>query len=185
MHKSVLLLSVLALATFATATPLVQKLDRNSTTQVVLGFADGFIGEKIEDMGQCGTLTVDVILKYQEVFDKLFHGKLESYMKAFMELFEIMTMFPKQVKNCLALKHGLDKLRQRTTKILNFKEFVKSVIFNSVFHSIDIASAMAYAIEDAMDEGYYEMGYESGKALNIFLFNDSNNNFTPVPEMML
>ena len=86
----------------------------------------------------------------------------DTYLQAFMELFEIMTIFPKQVKNCLAIKNSLDKMRQRTNKMLNLKEFVKSIIFNTIFHSIDIASAMAYAIESAMDNGYYEMGFKSG-----------------------
>ena len=62
---------------------------------------------------------------------------------------------------------------------MNIKEFVKQIIFNCIFHSIDIASAMAYALEEAMNDGYYQMGYDSGKALNIFLFND--NKFKPTP----
>ncbi len=60
----------------------------------------------------------------------------------------------------------------RTTKVVNLKEFVKSIVFNTIFHSLDIASAMAFAVEDGMDGGYYMMGYEAGKALEIFLFND-------------
>ena len=97
-------------------------------------------------------------------------------------MFEIMTIFPSQMKHCMAVKNSLDKMRQRTAKMLNLKEFVKQIIFNTIFHSIDIAAAMAYAIESGMDDGYYEMGYRSGQALNIFLFNDNANNFKPVPK---
>ena len=94
-------------------------------------------------------------------------------MQAFMEMIEIMTLFPGEIKNCVTIKNGLEKLRNRTTQVLNLKEFVKQIIFNTIFHALDIASAMAYAIEDGMDEGYYQMGYEAGQALNIFLFNDN------------
>ena len=93
-------------------------------------------------------------------------------MQAFMEMIEIMTLLPKEVKNCVTIKNGLEKIRDRTTKVLNFKDFIKQIIFNTIFHSLEIASAMAFAIEDGMDQGYYQMGYEAGKALNIFLFND-------------
>ena len=96
-----------------------------------------------------------------------------------MEMIEIMTLVPKEIKNCVTIKRGLEKLKNRTNQVMNVKEFVKQIIFNTVFHSIDIASAMAYALEDAMDDGYYQMGYDAGKALNIFLFNDNNNKPSP------
>ncbi len=82
-------------------------------------------------------------------------------------------MIPKEVHNCLTIKSGMEKLMSRTTKISNVKSFLKTVVFNSIFHSLDIASAMAYAIENGMDGGYYVMGYQAGNALQIFLFNDS------------
>ena len=165
----------------AIASPVVMKFDRNTTTLVVKGFTSGFLGENIEDMGSCGTLGVDMIIKTQDVFDKLFHGRVDTYMKAFMEMIEIMTLVPKEIKNCVTIKRGLEKLKNRTNQVINVKEFVKQIIFNTVFHSIDIASAMAYALEDAMDDGYYQMGYDAGLALNIFFFND--NNFKPVPAL--
>ena len=171
----------MATLSVATASPVVMKFDRNTTTLVVKGFTSGFLGENIEDMGSCGTVGVDMIIKTQDVFDKLFHGRVDTYMKAFMEMIEIMTLVPKEIKNCVTIKRGLEKLKNRTNQVMNVKEFVKQIIFNTVFHSIDIASAMAYALEDAMDDGYYQMGYDAGKALNIFFFND--NNFKPVPTL--
>ncbi len=172
----------MATITAAIASPVVMKFDRNTTTQVVKGFTSGFLGESIEDMGSCGTLGVDMIIKSQDVFDKLFHGRVDTYMKAFMEMIEIMTLVPKEIKNCVTIKKGLEKIKNRTNQVMNVKEFVKQIIFNTVFHSIDIASAMAYALEDAMDDGYYQMGYDAGKALNIFLFNDNTDKPTPALE---
>ena len=157
------------------------KFDRNATTLVIKGFTSGFLGENIEDMGSCGTLGVDMIIKGQDVFEKLFHGRPDTYMKAFMEMIEIITLVPKEVKNCVTINRGLEKLKNRTNQVINVKEFVKQIIFNTIFHSIDIASAIAFALEEAMDNGYYQMGYDAGNALNIFLFNDNNNK--PVPTL--
>ena len=96
------------------ASPVVMKFDRNTTTLVVKGFTSGFLGENIEDMGSCGTVGIDMILKTQDVFDKLFHGRVDTYMKAFMEMIEIMTLVPKEIKNCVTIKRGLEKLKNRT-----------------------------------------------------------------------
>ena len=65
MKKSALLLCLMAsIVALTSATPKVSLMDRNATTQAVMGFSDGFLGEKVEDMGLCGSITVDVILKY-------------------------------------------------------------------------------------------------------------------------
>ena len=83
-------------------------------------------------------------------------------------------MLPTEIHNCLTIKGAFEKLIKRTNSILTPNEFLKNIVFNIIFHSIDIASALAYAIEDGMDDGYYQMGYDAGSALNIFLFNDSH-----------
>ena len=82
-------------------------------------------------------------------------------------------MMPGEIKNCLSIKGAFERLIKRTDSVMNPKEFFKNMVFNIIFHSIDIASALAYAIEDGMDDGYYQMGYDAGNALNIFLFNDT------------
>ena len=87
----------------ATASPVVMKFDKNTTTLVVEGFTSGFLGESIEDMGSCGTVGVDMIIKTQDVFDKLFHGSVDTYMKAFMEMIEILSLVPKEIKNCVTI----------------------------------------------------------------------------------
>ena len=54
-------------------------------------------------MGSCGTVGVDMIIKTQDVFDKLFHGRVDTYMKAFMEMIEILSLVPKEIKNCVTI----------------------------------------------------------------------------------
>ena len=45
--------------------------------------------------------------------------------------------------------------------------------FNLIFHLFDILSAVAYAIEGSLDGSFYDMGEAAGRALNIFIFNDT------------
>ncbi len=54
---------------------------------------------------------------------------------------------PKEIHYCITLEGAFEKLMKRTDTMLNPDEFLKNIIFNTVFHSIEIASAIAYAIE--------------------------------------
>ena len=66
--------------------------------------------------------------------------------------------------------------------MINMRDFLKGIIFHTIFHSIEIASKMAYAIEAGLDSSYYMMAYKAGEALNTFLFND---NPAPAPTSLL
>ena len=63
MNRHSILLSLIAILSVTNAAPYVMKFDKEITTQIVKGFFSGFVGENIDDMGSCGTVGVDMILK--------------------------------------------------------------------------------------------------------------------------
>ena len=138
------------------------------------GFASGFLGEKIDDIGSCGTNGIAMLTKLGDVVVQLFYGRVDTYFKAFSELVEVFTALPQEFSDCQSLKNALDKLISRTTTTLNPTQFLQNMAFNLIFHIFDILSALAYAAENALDQGFYDSGVAAGNALNIFLFNDSS-----------
>ena len=88
-------------------------------------------------------------------------------------MIQLFTLVPQEFNDCQALKSSVEKLISRTTKTLSINEFMRDILSNIIFHSLDIASDLAYAIENALDGSFYDMGSASGAALNHFLFNDN------------
>ena len=63
MNRTSIILSLIAILSFANSRPTVMNFDKEITTQIVKGFFSGFLGENIDDMGSCGTVGVDMIIK--------------------------------------------------------------------------------------------------------------------------
>ena len=99
---------------------------------------------------------------------------MNAYIKAMNDVIRVFQLIPKEIKACATFKNSLTKLIERYHMTLNFKQFFQNMVFNMIFHLFDILSSLAYAVEGAMDSGYYEAGVSAGKALQIFLFNDGN-----------
>ena len=64
------------------------------------GFASGFLGEKIEDIGTCGSTAVSIVQQLEKVVMELFSGRMEKYMAAFSDFITIITLIPQEFKSC-------------------------------------------------------------------------------------
>lgn len=144
------------------------------TLEVLRGFASGFLDAEIEDIGICGTKAIDIGHRFAKIFTDLFSGKFNSYIKAMNDVIAIAGMVPREIKACGTFKDALEKVITRYHMTLNIKQFFQNMFFNLIFHLFDITSSLAYAVEGAMDAGYFEAGKQAGKALQLFLFNESN-----------
>ena len=58
-------------------------------------------------------------------------------------------------------------------KVLDINAFVRGLTDHIITNLLDILAQTAYAVEGALDEGYYKMGEALGKVINIILFNDA------------
>ena len=113
MNKKALFLGLLSLLYTVQATPMVNQfeIDRGITIEIMTGFFSGFIGENITDMGNCGVLGYEMVITTGSIFERLFSGKIETYMQALLDTVRLITEIPQEVRNCVAIKNGFDKLR--------------------------------------------------------------------------
>jgi hypothetical protein len=81
----------------------------------------------------------------------LFSGKLDSLIRAFNAVVAIITLIPKELKACATFKDALVTVITRYHMTLNLHEFFQNMLFNTIFHLFDILSAIAYAVEGALD----------------------------------
>ena len=51
------------------------------------GFASGFLGENIDDMGSCGTTGITMLTDVDDIFTNLIHGKADTYLSTLMKMF--------------------------------------------------------------------------------------------------
>ena len=88
------------------------------------------------------------------------------------EILTIMHLIKKGKKECVSVKNAFETLMGRMHLSLSLTGFLQQIVANSVFHFFDIVSQTAYAVESALDGGYWDAGYAAGQAWAVFLFND-------------
>lgn len=93
-----------------------------------------------------------------KIFTDLFSGKLTAYLKAMNDVIVFFGMIPKEFKACATFSGALTKVITRYHMTLNFKQFFQNMFFNLIFHLFDITSSLAYAVEGALDSGFFEAG---------------------------
>lgn len=125
---------------------------------MIRGFASGFLDEDIDDIGICGVKAIDMGNQFVKIFTDLFSGKLSAYLKAMNDVIVFFGMIPKEFKACSTFSESLKKVIMRYHMTLNFKQFFQNMFFNLIFHLFDITSSLAYAVEGALDAGFFEAG---------------------------
>ena len=54
------------------------------------GFASGFLGESIDDMGSCGTTGITMLTDIDDIFNNLLQGKAVCYLSTIMKMFQVL-----------------------------------------------------------------------------------------------
>jgi hypothetical protein len=125
---------------------------------LIRGFASGFLDDDITDIGVCGVKAIEIGHQFGKIFTDLFSGKFNAYLKAMNDVIVVFGMIPKEIKACSTFGDALKKVIARYHMTLNIKQFFQNMFFNLIFHLFDITSSLAYAVEGALDAGYFEAG---------------------------
>ena len=147
-------------------TPMFLQVDNTTDTtnhtvvslEIIRGFASGFLDEDVTDIGVCGVKALEIGNQFGKIFTDLFSGKFNAYLKAMNDIIKIFGMVPKEIKACSTFGDALAKVITRYHMTLNFKQFFQNMFFNLIFHLFDITSSLAYAVEGALDAGFFEAG---------------------------
>ena len=88
MKSTVSVLVVVCLLQIASAhPPFLKELNKENTLDTMKGFASGFLGESIDDMGSCGTTGITILTDIDDIFNNMFHGKADTYLSTIMKMF--------------------------------------------------------------------------------------------------
>ena len=138
------------------------------------GFFSGFFGTDMGDFQECGNQLIFVSNTFQELVIGFVTGKIKLNIEGLDHFFSFMHLVKRSKKHCEAVKEGMHHMMKTMHVSLSPIKFAEQIVVNSVFHIVDILSETAFAVEDALDGGYYEAGVAAGSAWSMLLFGAKN-----------
>ena len=156
-------------------TPVAPKKNQTAVTiEVLSGFFTGFVGTDMGDFQDCGNQLILISNSFQDLAIGFVSGEIKLNIEGLDHIFNFMHLVKRSKKHCEAVNTGLHQMMKTMHISLSPLKFVEQIVLNSVFHIVDILSQTAYAVEDALDGGYYEAGVAAGTAWSMFLFGEQN-----------
>ena len=141
--------------------------------EVVEGFLTGFVGIKMQDLDRCSTHLVKISQSFQELVMGILTGDVHMNLEGLDQVVNFLHQVKRIKKHCESVQAGFEHMIKNMHLSLSPVAFAEQILVNSIFHSVEIISETAYAVEGALDGGYWEAGEAAGRAWSIALFGET------------
>ena len=141
--------------------------------EIIEGFLTGFVGIEMQDLDRCSTHLVKIGHSFQELAVGILSGDIHMDLEGLDHVVNFLHLVKRTKKHCESVYAGFEHMIKNLHLSLSPAAFAEQILVNSVFHSVEIISETAYAVEDALDGGFWEAGEAAGKAWSIALFGET------------